>query len=71
VASLVEFIAKVDLCPLYFDPARRIAKLRGLTSGGMIHQLAHQRTLDICLLPLVNLDYRLHPQGDPMHPIVA
>jgi transposase len=55
-----DFLAKVSLYQLYFNLARPNSHKRGLTPWQIIRQLDPRLSLDICLLPPVFLDYRLH-----------
>jgi hypothetical protein len=69
--SRADFLAKASLYQLYFNLARPNSHKRGLTPWQIIHQLPPRLPLDICLLPPVLLDYRLHPSGRydlPRHP---
>ena len=58
-----DFIAKASLYQLYFNLARPNSHKGGRTPWQIIHQLDPRLPLDLCLLPPVFLDYRLHSTG--------
>jgi transposase len=60
--SRAEFLAKASLYQLYFNLARPNSHKQGLTPWQIVHQLNPRLPLDLCLLPPVFLDYRLHAQ---------
>ena len=66
-----EFFAKATIYQLYFNLARPNSHKENKTPWQIIEQLAPRSPLDLCLLPPINLDYFLNPQGGyhlPLHP---
>ncbi len=69
--SRPEFFAKTSLYQLYFNLARPNSHKQNQTPWQIVQQLAPRSPLDLCLLPPINLDYLLIPQGGydlPIHP---
>jgi transposase len=62
-----DFLAKASLYQLYFNLARPNSHKGGLTPWQIIHQLAPRLPLNLCLLPPVFLDYRLHARRRDDH----
>ena len=66
-----EFFAKASLYQLYFNLVRPNSHKGYSSPWQIIEQLAPRSPLDLCLLPPINLDYFLNPQGGydlPFHP---
>jgi transposase len=58
--SRTEFLAKASVYQLYFNLARPNSHKGGLTPWQIIHELDPRLPREVCLLPPVFLDYRLH-----------
>jgi transposase len=66
-----EFLAKAATYQLYFNLVRPNSHKEDRSPWQIIERLAPRSPLDLCLLPPVNLDYFLNPQGGydlPFHP---
>ena len=66
-----EFFAKAATYQLYFNLARLNSHKQNQTPWQIVQQLAPRSPLHLCLLPPINLDYLLIPQGGyhlPVHP---
>jgi transposase len=61
--SRAEFLAKASLYQLYFNLARPNSHKGDRTPWQILHELQPRLPLDLCLLPPVWLDYRLHSPG--------
>lgn len=58
-----DFLAKASLYQLYFNLARPNSHKQGLTPWQIVQHLQPRLPLDLCLLPPIFLDYRLHSPG--------
>ena len=70
-SNRADFLAKASLYQLYFNLVRPNSHKQNLSPWQIIERLAPRSPLELCLLPPVFLDYRLHPQGGydlPFHP---
>ncbi len=58
-----DFLAKASLYHLYFNLARPNSHKQGLTPWQIVQHLQPRLPLDLCLLPPIFFDYRLHSPG--------